>query len=107
MSSDRIAKLSSPKVKNTVRRRGCYAVLESARDKPAVWVSAPAGAGKTALVAGFRQERGHPCLWYQMDAEDTDPAVFFHFLGVAFQTARHSDKPLPLLTPECAPVNQR
>jgi len=45
-----------------------------------------------------------PCLWYQADAGDADPATFFHYLGLAAkQIAPRYRKPLPALTPEYLP----
>ncbi len=66
-----------------------------------VWMSAPAGSGKTTLVASYLDARKLPCIWYQLDAGDADPATFFYYLGLAAKKAapRHK-KPLPLLTPE-------
>ncbi len=31
------------------------------------WISAPAGSGKTTLVASFLEAHKIPCLWYQID----------------------------------------
>lgn len=69
-----------------------------------VWVSGPAGAGKTTLVSSYVVNKKNPCLWYQIDAGDADLATFFHYLGLAVQqtTPRHR-KALPNLTPEYLP----
>jgi ATP/maltotriose-dependent transcriptional regulator MalT/DNA-binding SARP family transcriptional activator len=69
-----------------------------------VWVSAPAGAGKTTLLSDHVASKKSPCLWYQADAGDADPATFFHYLGLAAkQIAPRYRKPLPALTPEYLP----
>jgi ATP/maltotriose-dependent transcriptional regulator MalT len=83
-------------------REHLFQRLDSAQSM--VWVSAPAGAGKTVLVSSYVKERQLPCLWYQLDAGDADLATFFHYLGLASQHAapRHR-KPLPALTPEHLP----
>src|SRR5688500_18596045 len=39
-------------------------------------VTAPAGSGKTTLVADFIRTGGHPFVWYQLDHTDADPLVF-------------------------------
>ena len=65
------------------------------------WLCAPAGSGKTTLVASWLDSRKLPCLWYQVDEGDGDLATFFYYMGLAGKKAapKHK-KPLPLLTPE-------
>ena len=41
-----------------------------------VLVSAPAGSGKSTLVAAWQQQRTD-CAWLQADAADGDPARFW------------------------------
>jgi ATP/maltotriose-dependent transcriptional regulator MalT len=53
--------------------------LDHARDLPVIWLSAPAGAGKTTLVSSFIENRKIPCLWYQLDKSDEDLATFLLF----------------------------
>jgi len=66
-----------------------------------IWVSGPPGCGKTTLVSSYLEARKLPCLWYQLEAGDADPATFFYFLGrAARKAAPRKRKPLPLLTPE-------
>lgn len=66
-----------------------------------VWVRAPAGAGKTTLVASYAKERRLDCLWYQLDTRDSDAAAFFHGLREAVAQRRPSARRrLPLLAPE-------
>ncbi|MCB1820857.1 MAG: hypothetical protein KDI73_04660, partial [Candidatus Competibacteraceae bacterium] len=51
------------------------------------------------LAASYVAARGVPCLWYQLDEDDADPATFFYALGVAAR--EHGVAPsLPLLTAE-------
>ena len=46
-----------------------------------ILVSAPAGSGKSTLVAGWQATRGD-CAWLQADAADRDPARFWgHLVG--------------------------
>lgn len=69
--------------------------------KQVVWVAAPAGSGKTTLIAGYLDSRKLPCLWYQVDEGDSDIASFFFYLGLAVKNAApRYRKPMPLLTAE-------
>lgn len=68
-----------------------------------VWISGPGGAGKTTLLSSYIDARALPCIWYQIDERDADPATFFYYLSTAVKTfAPRYRKPLPLLTPEYA-----
>ncbi len=95
-----IAKLSAPRLHSPVARIRLYELLDSLRAHPLIWVNGPPGAGKTALVASWADARGMPCLWYQMDAGDTDTATFFYYLVALAQLAGGGSTGLPYLTPE-------
>jgi LuxR family maltose regulon positive regulatory protein len=43
-------------------------------------VSAPAGFGKTSLVAAWRKETETPLAWFSLDEEDNEPARFLDYL---------------------------
>lgn len=43
-------------------------------------VTAPAGSGKTTLVADFIRTGGRPFVWYQLDRTDSDPLVFLGYV---------------------------
>lgn len=73
--------------------------LDAFADRPCAWIGAPGGYGKTTLAASYVEARGIPCLWYQFDEDDADPATFFYYLGIAV-TAQVANAALPLLTPE-------
>lgn len=76
-------------------------MLDDCLSRPAVWVSAPAGSGKTTLVATYLEDRNIPCLWYSADSGDGDVATFFYYMGLAVKRAfPRFRKPLPSLTPE-------
>lgn len=96
-----IAKITRPKLSGISPRDRLFRQLDKARKKPVIWVGAPAGAGKTTLVASWLDERKLPSLWYQVDAGDGDLASFFYYMGLAARKAApRVKKPLPLLTPE-------
>lgn len=48
-------------------------------------VSAPAGFGKTSLVAAWRKECETPLAWISLDEEDNEPARFLDYLVGALQ----------------------
>ena len=48
-------------------------------------LEAPAGYGKTTLLAEFAQQSPIPCCWYFLDRSDTEPLVFLHTLLVSLQ----------------------
>lgn len=95
------AKLTRPTAAGLLARERLYALLDTARHRPVVWVAGPAGAGKTSLVSGWLDARNLPCLWYQVDEGDADLSSFFHYLSRALGAALpDADLSLPSLTPE-------
>ena len=92
-------KLSRPSAAGLVARERLFGLIDRFR-RPIIWIDGPPGAGKTSLVASWIEARALPCLWYQVDAGDADPATFFHYLGEAAPTGA---APLPPLTPEYLP----
>ena len=95
-------KLTAPRPASIFPRKRLFHLLDSIReDHPVIWISAPAGSGKTSLAASYLQERRLPVLWYQVDSGDGDIASFFYYMGIAAKKAApHYKKPLPVLTPE-------
>lgn len=96
-----IAKITRPVVSDILRRERLFNLLDEGCKRPVIWISAPAGSGKTALIASYLESRKLPCLWYGLDEGDADPASFFYYVGLAAKKAvPGKKKPLPLLTPE-------
>jgi DNA-binding SARP family transcriptional activator len=96
-----LGKLTRPILPGVFSRNRLFDTLDQLRERPVVWVSGPAGAGKTTLVSSYIETRKIPCLWYQIDQRDNDPAAFFYYLSQAAErTTRFKRKVLPLLTPE-------
>jgi LuxR family maltose regulon positive regulatory protein len=50
-------------------------------------VSAPAGYGKSVLVAGWLPEAGRPCGWLSLDEQDSDPILFLPYVLAAIESA--------------------
>ncbi|OLE51407.1 MAG: hypothetical protein AUG51_23210 [Acidobacteria bacterium 13_1_20CM_3_53_8] len=48
---------------------------------PVTLVTAPAGSGKTTLVADFVRKHAQQFVWYQLDHTDVDPSVFLGYLA--------------------------
>jgi LuxR family maltose regulon positive regulatory protein len=91
-----LAKITAPKLPDIVDRSRLYGMLDTALARPVIWVSGPAGCGKTTLVASYTQRQRRRCLWYQVDMGDADPAALFHYLRLALRKASpRSRRPLP------------
>lgn len=98
-----IAKISRPHINDALTRERLYTLLDAGLNKPLLWIAGPGGSGKSTLVSGWLEERALPCLWYQVDEADADPATFIYYLGLAAQQVTPRKKRrLPLLTPEYA-----
>ncbi len=71
-------------------RPDLQASLAEVRLQPLTLVIAPAGYGKTTLIAQWAQElsrTGAPVSWLTLDVGERDPALFLAYLIRAFQTA--------------------
>ena len=66
-----------------------------------VLVCAPAGYGKTVLLADWARRGGQPAGWLSLDAGDNDPARFWRHAVAALDRARPGigDRVAPLLGP--------
>lgn len=100
LNSLSLAKITPPRVARVIDRSRLFELLESGRQKPVVWISAPAGSGKTTLMSSYLAFSKRLSLWLQMDEGDGDSPSFFYHLGLAAQKAVPRRNPLPLLTPE-------
>ena len=61
-----------------VLRPRLTARLDEGLARGLVLASAPAGYGKTVLLADWARHGEHPVAWLSLDAGDNDPARFWH-----------------------------
>jgi ATP/maltotriose-dependent transcriptional regulator MalT/DNA-binding SARP family transcriptional activator len=95
------AKTIPPRPSKVILRKRLFRLIESGRKRPVIWVSSPAGSGKTTLVSSYLESSKVHNLWYLLDEDDGDAATFFYYMGLAGKKAApRKRKPLPLLTPE-------
>jgi LuxR family maltose regulon positive regulatory protein len=71
-----------------VSRPRLAARLEEGLARGVVLVCAPAGSGKTVLLADWARRGGRPVAWLSLDAADNDPARFWRHVAAALGRAR-------------------
>lgn len=71
-------------IANTVPRARLRGALDGAVRKPIVSVVAPAGYGKTTLLASWAHHTHYSVGWYSITANDNDPGRFMSYLIEAF-----------------------
>jgi LuxR family maltose regulon positive regulatory protein len=87
LSPLRAAKLRCPAPSDHyVRRRRLLDLLDDVSRAPLTLVVAPAGAGKTALLAGWVRESPIPTAWLSLDEADRDPSQFWAGVIAAIET---------------------
>jgi len=69
-----------------VARPRLFARLDAGLQGTLTLVCAPAGFGKTTLLADWLRRTGRPAAWLGLDVGDNDPAVFLRYLVAALQT---------------------
>ena len=79
--------------------------LDEGRGRGLVLVCAPAGYGKTVLLAEWVRRGRHPVAWLSLDAGDNDPARFWRHMVAALDRVRPgiSERVAPLLGPPAPP----
>lgn len=100
-TSTQLAKLTPPSIQNIYTRPRCFKELDTLRKKTGViWLDAPAGSGKTTLIASYLVHSNLKPVWYQVDTGDNDPASFFHYLDLAYKYTSSSSGKSSALTAE-------
>jgi ATP/maltotriose-dependent transcriptional regulator MalT len=90
-----------------VRRKGLVAALQR-RYEPLVVLSAPAGYGKSTVLAQWAAAQRRPTAWLQLDEADNDPIVLLSYLAVALEVvAPVSAGLVDLLQRRYPPVQER
>ena len=84
-----------------VPRPRLLARLDEGLARGLVLVCAPAGYGKTVLLADWARRGGQPVAWLSLDAGDNDPARFWRHAVAALDRARPGigERVAPLLGP--------
>jgi LuxR family maltose regulon positive regulatory protein len=80
-------KLHPPRVTTrVVERPRLFERLDEGAELPLTLVSAPAGYGKSTLVASWLSATGRAAAWLSLDEGDSDLAVFLRYLLAAIDT---------------------
>jgi LuxR family transcriptional regulator, maltose regulon positive regulatory protein len=78
------SKLRPPRARRgVVARTALVEQLLATGARPVVCAVAPAGYGKTTLLAQWAERKGHRVGWVSVDQRDNDPAVLLTYLAVA------------------------
>jgi len=79
-----VSKLRGPPIRpGTVRRSRLLARLARGDRCPIVSVAAPAGYGKTTLLAQWAESNGQAFAWVSVDEADNDPKVLLSYIAEA------------------------
>ncbi len=80
-------KLHVPRLRaQFIRRSRLLERLQEGMAGPLTLISAPAGFGKTTLLAQWVAESAAPAAWLSLEPEDNDPVRFLTYLIAALQT---------------------
>jgi LuxR family maltose regulon positive regulatory protein len=80
-------KLHVPRPGSLARRR-LLERLSAGTVRELTLVCAPAGFGKTSLLAGWARGSRRPVAWLSLDGGDSDPARFWRYVATALDRAR-------------------
>lgn len=80
-----LTKILPPRTALTLERERLISRLLACEDRKLVIIHAQAGQGKSTLAAEYVRSLAKPAVWYNMDQEDDNPAVFLACLGEAVQ----------------------
>ncbi|WP_161975578.1 LuxR C-terminal-related transcriptional regulator [Tengunoibacter tsumagoiensis] len=79
-------KMQAPRQRSLyVQRPALYVQLQRALEGDLTLISAPAGSGKTALLAHWLSKSVYPFAWLSLEPEDDEPARFLSYFIAALQ----------------------
>lgn len=96
-----LAKTVKPNLSHVANRGRLYGEIDNLLKK-GLWVSGPAGSGKTTLITSYIDFHRLPHVWYRADPGDNDLSTFFYYLRISSSEITSNYKELPLFTPEHA-----
>jgi ATP/maltotriose-dependent transcriptional regulator MalT/DNA-binding SARP family transcriptional activator len=76
-------KITMPSMPKCYLRQRVFARLNHLASCALIWISAPAGYGKTTAASSYLRDTRRPTIWYQCDEDDADIGSFFHYLVLA------------------------
>jgi LuxR family transcriptional regulator, maltose regulon positive regulatory protein len=86
------SKLEIPSLRaGLVRRTALVNRLRAARDARIFTITAPAGYGKTTLLAQWERSDPRPFAWVSLDSRDDDPASFLTYVAAALDRVHRID----------------
>ena len=88
----RYAKTSPPDAGLLLVRQRLHQLLDSGRRR-IIWVSGPAGAGKSSLLAAWTLQYADALHWYRVDSDDRDIASFFDWFGKLLDPVQRAGLP--------------
>jgi LuxR family transcriptional regulator, maltose regulon positive regulatory protein len=89
------SKLHCPPTRpGTVHRSSLIAHLARYESGPIVSVVAPAGYGKTTLLAQWAEHDGHAFAWVSVDETDNDPKVLLTYIAAALDAVQPVGRPV-------------
>ncbi|MBW2465929.1 MAG: hypothetical protein JRF02_01385 [Deltaproteobacteria bacterium] len=94
------SKILRPSASKIVRRKRLFRRFDAARDCPLIWVSGPAGSGKTTLVSSYIENHDLDHLWYKIDSTDIDFTSFYFNMLLACKKNGLKHDNLPEFTSE-------
>jgi len=112
-----ITRLAPPPIgQGLVPRPRLTALLDQADRYSLVLVTAPAGSGKSSLLAQYEKDKGERACgdkessetsfycWLSLEEGDNDPVRFWRYFTAALQTAAPTlDLPTPIIVPQLGP----
>ena len=72
MAAGSLAKITPPKLRNIVERERIFGLLDGFAEHRLIWISSPAGYGKTVATASWIKKRRIATVWYNCDEGDAD-----------------------------------